>query len=650
MDNTSTATALTRTAEIVGYIFGLILAVVGLLNVMPAFGGLPRIGPFPVAQIHPGLLALGFLVSVAAAWTNAPSWKLPSSLIVLIDSLLICLAMFTLWRYFADVTTLENDGLFLFENVHAWVALSGCIVTLIYCWRIWGAPLAIVGSIALFYFFTGQFWPGIFEIPAIEFTQDVPNELWFNTGDGVLGNLFAIVITTILPFILLGAMLEGTGGGHSLIKLSFYGMRRFRGGPAHAAIMASSLFGTISGSAVANVVGTGVITIPMIMRRGFKPSFAGGVEATASTGGQIMPPIMGAAALVMADFTGIAYLTIIIAAIIPALAYYGSLFVTVVFECRRLGMEVGNDGIEMEPITPQDWLNAVLVILPVAVVIAALIRGASPAGSAILALGVLAILSLILNPSIRKQPWRLISALAKGGQTFGRLLMAVATVGIIVAVLGATGLPTEFAKVVSAATGDFLLPTLIFAAIASLALGMGMPTLPAYLTIIIILGPSIKALGLTDLGGHFFVFYYGVASAITPPVAIAAYAAASISGAGAMATAVQATRIGLVIFAIPFLFAYNPIMLIVAEGGAQWEWGAFLFVLVKLAVIVYMLASAASGFDKHKMSILESFLRVAVGLAAIHPEFSVSGGAIAAAIMIVVGHRLIGRSRQVDEA
>ena len=197
---------------------------------------------------------------------------------------------------------------------------------------------------------------------------------------------------------------------------------------------------------------------------------------------------------------------------------------------------------------------------------------------------------------------------------------------------------------------NFLLPTLIFAAIASLALGMGMPTLPAYLTIIIILGPSIKALGLTDLGGHFFVFYYGVASAITPPVAIAAYAAASISGARAMATAVQATRIGLVIFAIPFLFAYNPIMLIVAEGGAQWEWGAFLFVLVKLAVIVYMLASAASGFDKHKMSILESFLRVAVGLAAIHPEFSVSGGAIAAAIMIVVGHRLIGRSRQVDEA
>lgn len=649
-DGSPTESPLTKTARIIGYVFGLILAVVGLLNVLPAFGGLPRIGPFPAAQIHPVLLALGFVISMAAIWINAPRWKLPAALIVIIDVLLISAALYTLWRYFVDVSILENEGLFLFESSHAWIALIGCLITLIMCWRIWGAPLAIVGSIALAYFFTGQHWPGIFETTTIDFEQDVPNELWFNTGDGVLGNLFGIVITTILPFILLGAMLEGTGGGHSLIKLSFYGMRRFRGGPAHAAILASSLFGTISGSAVANVVGTGVITIPMIKRRGFKASFAGGVEATASTGGQIMPPIMGAAALVMADFTGIKYLTIIIAAIVPAIAYYASLFATVVFECRRLGMEVGGDENEMDPVNLQDWLNVILVVLPIGVVIGALIRGASPAGSAILALGVLAVLSLILNPAIRRRPWALITALSRGGQTFGRLLMAVATVGIIVAVLGATGLPTEFAKVVSAATGDFLLPTLIFAAIASLALGMGMPTLPAYLTIIIILGPSIKALGLTDLGGHFFVFYYGVASAITPPVAIAAYAAASVSGAGAMATAVQATRIGLVIFAIPFLFAYNPIMLIVPEGGASWDLVAFLFVAVKLAAIIYMLSSAASGYDKYKMSLLESVLRIAVGLAAIHPDMLVSGCAIGVAVAVVVGHRLLNSDRATSVA
>ena len=610
-----------------------------MLNVLPAFGGLPRIGPFPAAQIHPGLLALGFVISVVATWGTDAKTRFSAPVIALIDLTIIVAALYTLWRYFVDVSTLENDGLFFFEHSHAWIALTGCIITIVMCWRIWGAPLALVGTVALIYFFTGQHWPGIFQTTTIDFAQDVPNELWFNTGDGVLGNLFGIVITTILPFILLGAMLEGTGGGYSMIKLSFYGMRRFRGGAAHAAILASSLFGTISGSAVANVVGTGVITIPMIKRRGFRPAFAGGVEATASTGGQIMPPIMGAAALVMADFTGIKYLTIIIAAIIPALAYYASLFATVVFECRRLGVEVGGDENEMEPINSQDWLNAILVILPVGVVIGALIQGASPAGSAILALGVLAILSLILNPKIRRQPWMLLSALSRGGQTFGRLLMAVATVGIIVAVLGATGLPTEFAKVVSEATGDFLLPTLIFAAIASLALGMGMPTLPAYLTIIIILGPSIKALGLTDLGGHFFVFYYGVASAITPPVAIAAYAAASISGAGAMATAFQATRIGLVIFAIPFLFAYNPIMLIVSESGAQWELGTFLIVLIKLAIIVYMLSSAASGFDKYKMPFIESVARIAIGLAAIHPDIRISAIAIVSAIAISIGHR-----------
>ena len=171
-----------------------------------------------------------------------------------------------------------------------------------------------------------------------------------------------------------------------------------------------------------------------------------------------------------------------------------------------------------------------------------------------------------------------------------------------------------------------------------------MPTLPAYLTIIIILGPSIKALGLTDLTGHFFVFYYGVASAITPPVAIAAYAAASIAGAGAMTTAVQATRIGLVIFAIPFLFAYNPIMLIVAESGAQWDSFAFVLVLLKLAAIIYMLSSAASGFDRYKMTILESMLRIAVALTVIHPDQLISIVAIVAAVGIVIGHRLIGRS------
>ena len=363
-------------------------------------------------------------------------------------------------------------------------------------------------------------------------------------------------------------------------------MRRFRGGPAHAAIMASSLFGTVSGSAVANVVGTGVITIPMIKKRGFSPAFAGGVEATASTGGQIMPPIMGAAALVMADFLGIDYLTIIVAAVIPALAYYCSLFATVVFEARSLNVEAG-DGDEVDPITPQDWINLILVIVPISTVVIALIAGFSPAGSAMLALTLLMILSF-LNPEIRQKPIKVLTSFARGGVTFGRLLMAIGTIGIIVAVLGATGLPLEFAKVISASAGGNLLLALLMAAAAALVLGMGMPTLPAYLTITTFLGPSLTSLGLAYLSPLCFVFSFGVAAAFTPPVAMAAFAAAAISGGGAISTAVQATRIGLVIFAIPFLFAFNPELLIVAAAGGDWSLLGFVILLVRLALIIYM--------------------------------------------------------------
>ena len=194
---------------------------------------------------------------------------------------------------------------------------------------------------------------------------------------------------------------------------------------------------------------------------------------------------------------------------------------------------------------------------------------------------------------------------------------------------------------ISQSAGDNLLVALIFAALAALALGMGMPTLPAYLTIIIILGPSLTSLGLTDLNAHFFVFYFGVASAITPPVAMAAFAAASISGGGAIGTAVAATRIGIVIFAIPFLFAFNPEMLIVAQGGAEFALGPFLYLILRLALLIYMLASAASRFDKGRMPIWESLARAAAGLLLISPVFAISGAAVVASVALIALHYMV---------
>ena len=616
-------------------LIGFLFALLGFLNAVPDFGPLPSIGVFRAVDLHPVVLAIGFLISAISISNFSKS----GLILTVFNFALLMIAFYALYSFNVAVREIEDEGLFFFKEFHAWMTIIGCMIILYFCWRIWGIPLATVGFLAFLYFFFGEGLPGILGHAGMDFTQDTPAELWFNTGDGVMGNILAILINTVFPFIIMGAVLEGTGGGSSMIKLSFHAMRRFRGGPAHAAIMASSLFGTVSGSAVANVVGTGVITIPMIKRRGFRPEFAGGVEATASTGGQIMPPIMGAAALVMADFISISYLTIIIAAIVPALAYYASLFTTVVFESRSLGVEVAGDT-DLDPITLQDWVNLILVVVPISIVVIALVSGFSPAGSAMIALSILLVLSF-LNPEMRAKPIKVALSFAKGGVTFGRLLMAISTVSMIIAILGATGLPLEFAKVISGNAGDNLLVTLIFAAIAALILGMGMPTLPAYLTIVIILGPSLTSLGLTDLNAHFFVFYFGVASAITPPVAMAAFAAASISGGGAISTSVQATRIGVVIFAIPFLFAFNPVMLIMPEGGAPFSWGAFLYLLVRLALLIYMLASAASRFDKVRMPLWEVTLRIIFGLLLIHPEFSVNIIALVAACTLVAVHHAV---------
>ncbi len=447
----------------------------------------------------------------------------------------------------------------------------------------------------------------------------------------------SIILLTVFPFIILGALLEGTGAGNSMIKVAFKLMRRFRGGPAHAAILASGLFGTVSGSAVANVVGTGVITIPMIKRRGFTPAFAGGIEATASTGGQIMPPIMGAAALVMADFIGVSYLTICIAALTPALLYYVSLFAAVVFESRRLGVEVSDQTEEGMEVVAQDYLNLLLVFVPLGVVITALIYGASPAGSALLALGVLIPLS-VLNPDVRRRPFVLVQALAQGGVTFAQLMMAAGVVGIIVAVFSSTGLPTKFALVFAGMAEQYLLLTLALAALACLMLGMGMPTLPAYLTIIVILGPALEKFELTTLTAHMFVFYFGVASAITPPVAIAAYAGAAIAGSKPIETAVEATRIGLVIFAIPFAFVYNPELLIVKEATTHFSWALYMWALLRMLLSVYLIASACSRFDRWRLSWPEVVTRLIIGFSLLATRPDVEVVAVAAAALVLFLH------------
>ncbi|MEE2955299.1 MAG: TRAP transporter fused permease subunit [Pseudomonadota bacterium] len=605
-----------------GVVFGLALAMAftGIANSMPDVWILPRIGPLPSEPLRAGMLGASLLVVLLSnSFTGILAARSKRLLLpgVAIDAVLLGVGLFAFWRYYVDTSAIE-DGLFFFEPMHIWTALAGSACMIIACWRIWGAPLAVCGIVAIFYFYTGEYWPWLLETAPVEFVESA-EDLWFNQNDGVLGNILGIMIYTVFPFVLLGCMLERTGGGRSLIKIAFHLTRRYRGGPAHAAILASSLFGTMSGGAVTNVVGTGVITIPMIKRRGFDPSFAGGVEATASCGGQIMPPIMGSAALVMADFTGISYLTIIVAALVPALAYYASLFVSVIFESRRLGVTAAPDVEGELAVAPQDFVNLVMVIVPVVTVVTALLNGLSPAGSGLVALFILLPITFC-NPEIRRNPLLIFVALSRGGQQFARLLMAIGVVGVIVAVLGATGLPNDFAQLAAKATDSWLFLTLLLAMASALLLGMGMPTLPAYLTIILIMGPSLQQFGLAVLTAHMFVFYYGVASSITPPVAIAAYAAASISGSPPLKTAVMAIRIGVVKFVIPFVFAYYPILLIVKESGVAFDTLGFASIIIRLLLAIYLLSSAVSAFDVRQLPVWEIVVRIALAVSVLYVD------------------------------
>ena len=525
-----------------------------------------------------------------------------------LDLLLLATAVWVAYE-FAVVNIEIQDSLFFFDAYHGWITVAAIAVITILCWKVWGLPLAGFCIVATLYYFTGQHWPGLLNIIERSFTDALPEDMLFNLGNGMFGFIFETVIYTVFPFIIFGALLEATGVGNSLIRLAFRLTRSTQGGPAHAAVLASSLFGTMSGVPVANVVGTGVMTIPMIKRRGFSPKFAGGIEATASTGGQIVPPIMGAAALVMADQLRLSYLVVITAALLPALFYYLSLFFTVTFEARRMNISTAVESVD-DNLSRDDFVNLLVLLGAIGVLVGTLLYGLSAAAAGVFATMYM-IVACFLTKEVRSHPSRLLLGFAKGGVQFARLALAIGVVGVVLGVLSGTGLPVKLAIVVDAAMGQSLLLALILTGMTALVFGMGMPTLPAYLTIILILGPTLLKLGLSLLVAHMFVFYFGVASAITPPVAIAAYAGASIAGAKAMETAITAFRIGLAMFIVPFAFAYYPEILLVKEAGG-FEWGSLFSICIRLVLAIWLITSAFSRYDANPIKLPEALLRLAL--------------------------------------
>ena len=519
------------------------------------------------------------------------------------------------------------------QHVLAWIgfALVGYAAYLFFGW-----PMLAVYVFMVAYVLFGDWFPGVLRGSSEDWVR-VAENIWYST-DGVFGRPVEVVSRIVLIFIIFGAILQASGAGATLLKFAFAATGRFTGGPAHASIVGSAMFGTMNGAAVANVVSTGVFTIPIIKRAGYSPPLAGAIEASASTGGQIMPPVMGVVAFLMADVTGIPYLQIVIAALVPALFYYASLFAVALLEARKAGMRPTPES-EREVLTREDWVRSLAFFVPLALIVGVLLTGRTPQKAGYLATIVAFVLSLAFYPQYRSLR-RILESIVTAGRTCATLMLIVAAIGLVLGVVNMTGAGLKFAEAILAASGEGLFPSLVFVMLGSLVLGMGVPSGAAYLIIAIVMGPALQQLGLPTLTAHLFVVYFGVLSAITPPVALAAFAAAPIAGARPMETGVQALRLAAAGFIIPFVFVYHPDVLIVLGFDPL----GFIWSIVAFGLATWSLSSALTGYDTAALPAWERAVRAAAALLVLVPAPALALPAAVVAGALIARPRLRGRA------
>jgi TRAP transporter 4TM/12TM fusion protein len=590
-------------------------------------------------RVHRSLAVMFCAIIVTFVYPLAriyqPQRKMIIAICWLVDFILVAIVIYAVWRFITLIEDVENL-IAEFSLIDQLVAMSAILVLLEMTRRAFGIALSLVAALSLAYCLFGADLPWFFRHSGFSLEQTM-EIIWYGF-QGVFGLPTGIVLGLILIFIVFGAVLEGTGAGDSLIRIALSLTGRSRGGPAHAAVGASALFGTMSGSVTANVVGTGVMTIPMIKQRGFTSNFAGAVEAAASSGGQIMPPVMGAAAFLMADLIGMPYIKICAAALLPALFYYASLSISVSLEAKRLGIEPIPVE-ERQKLDIRDLINSAMFVGPILVIIFTLVMGRSPAMAGGLATMSAIVLGFLINKDLRKKPQRMLTALAKGGVAGSTIMMAVGAIGVLLAAFDLTGIGLKFANVISNIGGTNLFFGLVVTALACLMLGMGMPTFPAYLIIVLVLGPAIKMLGVPALAIHLFVFYFGVLSAITPPVALAAFAAAPIAQSDPIKTGFRAIGIALAGFIIPFVFVYENSLLLVLD----FDIGSFIWVSARLMFAIWLLATAITGFESVKLPAWNRLLRMAAAVTVLiaFTYFQVAG--IVVGCLVIWSTRLAGR-------
>ncbi len=520
--------------------------------------------------------------------------------------------------------------------VSIWDFVMGVIVTLILLEasrRVIGWALPITAVAFLLYALFGNYLPGLLRHTGFNM-ETIIDQLYLTT-EGIFGIPLGVSATYVILFVIFGAFLEESGTGQFFTDFASSLVGGAKGGPGKISVVSSGLFGTISGSAVANVMVDGWLTIPLMKKAGFKKDFAAAVEATASTGGQIMPPVMGAAAFVMAEYTGISYLQICIHAAIPALLYYFALFMAIHFEASRTGLLSVPK--EERPILRLVMFTKGHLFVPLVVIVYFMVAGYTPMYACIYAT-LSVFLVALLRTETRMGPKKILKALEFGAKNMLPVAAACACAGVIIGVINLTGLGLKFTSLILFIAGDSLIPALVFTMFAGIVLGMGLPTTAAYIVQAALLIPALIRLGVPTIAAHMFVFYFAIISAITPPVAMAVYAAAGISGSNLWRTGLEAMRIGATGFIIPFMFVYGPSLLMIGSTGT------IVTTIIASSIGVVALSAGLMGWFLKKATWLERLLLIAGALLLIKPGLYTDAIGLVLLVLVILLQKFRHRS------
>ena len=504
-----------------------------------------------------------------------------------------------------------------YSTIDIIISILGIALVLEATRRTVGLPIVIVASVAIIYTLVGKYIPTqILSHPGFSMDRITTN-LWYRES-GIFGTPIQISAKFIYLFLFFGVILVHTPIGKFFNDIAFSLTGRFTGGTAKAAVVASALQGTVSGSSVGNTVASGSFTIPMMKKSGFTPEFAGATEAAASTGGQIMPPMMGAAAFIMMEYLGVSYATIMLAAVVPAILYFTGIFIGTHFEAKRLKI-IGLPKSEL-PRFKDLMVRDGYMLIPLFVIIGTIMVGFTPQRAALFGILSAYVVSLIRKDS-RMNLRKIVNVLEQGARVALPVIAAVATAGIIAGVVSITGLGAKFASGIIALSNGHLMFALFFTMIACIILGMGLPTTANYVVTATIAAPVlINDFMVAPLAAHMFVFYFGIVADITPPVCLAAYAGAGIAKANPFKTGMTAVKLAIAAFIIPYVFIYNPMLVLV--DVIAWK-----LIIGVLAAVLGMIgvSSAVIGFFIRNSRVWERIILLGAGLMLIIPEFLSSG-------------------------